>query len=72
MNDLRRNYTALVTWTDPTAVDKNVDPQPVISCTPASGSEFNIGIHDVVCEAVDESGNNDTCSFDVTGRFEAK
>ena len=56
--------TAVVTWTDPTAVD-NVDPNPAISCTPVSGSEFAIGITEVVCEARDANENTATCRFTV-------
>ena len=56
--------TAVVTWTDPTAVD-NIDPNPAISCTPVSGSEFVIGITEVVCEAGDANENTDMCRFTV-------
>ena len=56
--------TAVVTWTDPTAVD-NIDPNPVVSCTPVSGSEFVVGITEVVCEATDSNENKATCRFAV-------
>ena len=57
-------FTAVVTWTDPAAVD-NVDPNPTISCTPVSGSEFVVGITEVVCEASDSNENRDECAFNV-------
>ena len=57
--------TGVVSWTDPTAVD-NIDPNPAISCTPVSGSEFVVGITEVVCEATDSNENKATCRFDVT------
>ena len=56
--------TAVVTWTDPTAVD-NMDPNPVFSCTHVSGSEFNIGITEVVCKATDANENKAVCRFNV-------
>ena len=56
--------TALVTWTDHTAVD-NVDPNPVVSCTPVSGSEFAVGITEVVCKATDANENQAKCRFTV-------
>ena len=56
--------TALIIWDDLTVTD-NADDDPVIKCTPSSGSEFIIGVTEVVCEAIDKSGNNATCSFNV-------
>lgn len=49
------------------AVD-DVDPAPVVSCTPPSGSTFAIGTTTVVCSATDTSGNVGTASFTVTVR----
>ena len=57
--------TAVVTWTNPTAVD-NIDPNPVVSCTPVLGSEFTVGIMEVVCEATDNNENKAVCRFTVT------
>ena len=56
--------TAVVSWTDPTAVD-NADPYPAISCTPVSGSEFAVGITEVVCKATDANENKAVCQFNV-------
>ena len=56
--------TALVIWDDLTVTD-NTDDDPAINCTTSSGSEFIIGVTEVVCEAIDKSGNNATCSFNV-------
>lgn len=49
-----------------TAVD-SVDPHPIITCTPASGSLFDIQDTPVSCTAADASGNvSGICAFDVT------
>jgi X-Pro dipeptidyl-peptidase len=45
-----------VTFTPPTATD-NLDPSPVVTCTPASGSQFAVGTTTVSCVATDASGN---------------
>jgi hypothetical protein len=45
-----------------TATD-NVDPNPVVSCDPASGSMFPIGDTQVTCNAIDASGNSSTATF---------
>ncbi|MDH4037264.1 MAG: HYR domain-containing protein [Candidatus Krumholzibacteria bacterium] len=50
---------------DVTAAD-DCDPAPVVSCEPASGSIFPVGDTEVVCTAVDFSGNTSTCTFTVT------
>jgi hypothetical protein len=42
------------------------DPQPVIICTPSSGSTFAIGTNTVQCTASDASGNSSQGSFNVT------
>jgi hypothetical protein len=47
------------------AVDA-VDPNPQVSCTPASGSLFAIGTTSVSCTASDAAGNTATGSFTVT------
>jgi FG-GAP-like repeat/HYR domain len=49
------NYT--VTATD------DVDPSPVVSCAPASGSTFPLGGTMVTCTATDAAGNGATASF---------
>lgn len=48
-----------------TATD-DTDPNPVVSCTPASGSIFPIGATTVDCTAADTAGNTASCSFTVT------
>lgn len=54
-----------VTFADPSASDV-VDPSPTVSCSPASGSIFDVGTTPVTCTATDGSGNSSTTSFDVT------
>jgi len=55
---------AVVTYAA-TATDA-VDPNPVVSCTPPSGSTFPAGTTAVTCTASDASGNTATASFSVT------
>ena len=55
---------ALVDFTV-TATD-DVDPNPTVTCTPASGSAFRIGDTTVTCTATDKAGNTGTASFAVT------
>jgi microsomal dipeptidase-like Zn-dependent dipeptidase len=47
-----------------TATD-NVDKNPTVTCTPPSGSFFPLGTNQVVCVAIDDSGNAATNSFHV-------
>jgi Tol biopolymer transport system component len=54
---------AVVTYTV-TATDTD-DPQPTVSCSPASGSVFPIGDTTVTCTATDASGNVATGSFSI-------
>jgi hypothetical protein len=44
----------------------NCSDEPVISCSPASGSLFPVGTTTVNCTATDDASNLSTCSFDVT------
>ena len=46
------------------AID-NVDPNPTVTCTPPSGSTFQIGTTTVNCTATDASGNTANASFTV-------
>jgi hypothetical protein len=57
---------AVVAFT-PTATDDH-DPNPAVSCLPASGSTFALGSTEVDCTARDASGNQSTGSFSVTVR----
>ena len=52
------NYTA-------TASD-NADPNPTVSCTPASGATFPLGTTTVACTASDASGNTASATFAVS------
>ncbi|XP_071953877.1 hyalin-like isoform X2 [Antedon mediterranea] len=53
-----------VTWDDPSVSD-NVDNGLSATCTPASGSSFNIGSNGVKCTATDIAGNVGSCQFTV-------
>ena len=57
--------TAVVFWTNPEARD-NSEETPTVTCSVESGSEFRIGENEVICDALDASGNQATCSFHVT------
>ena len=50
---------------DVSATD-NTDPNPVVNCSPVSGSAFPIGTTSVTCTATDNSGNKVSGSFSVT------
>ena len=50
---------------DPLVTD-NVDNSPNVTCSHNTGYPFNVGVTLVTCTAVDQSGNEMTCSFNVT------
>jgi len=48
-----------------TATD-TCDAEVPVVCSPPSGTRFPFGVSDVICVAVDDSGNTNQCSFTVT------
>jgi hypothetical protein len=56
---------AAVSYTTPTATD-NVDGTDAVSCSPASGQSFPVGVTKVTCRATDKAGNVSTATFTVT------
>ncbi len=56
---------ASATYTTPTATD-SVDTSVSVSCLPASGSTFPIGVNTVTCTATDDEGNSSQGTFTVT------
>ena len=56
---------AVATWQNISATDNSGDV-PEVACDPQSESKFTIGQTSVTCAAVDGSGNNNTCSFQIT------
>jgi alpha-tubulin suppressor-like RCC1 family protein len=56
---------AVVDYPMPFATD-DIDPNPTVSCTPASGSVFAIGTTIVWCSAQDAVGNAASANFTVT------
>ena len=48
-----------------TATDES-PTNPIVTCTPASGSVFPIGVTTVMCSATDDAGNTATATFTVT------
>jgi hypothetical protein len=62
--DAPTNDPVTVSWPAPATVG-GVGPVTV-SCTPASGSTFAVGITTVTCTATDSLGHIATCSFHVT------
>ena len=59
--------TAVVIWRDLQATD-NSGQDPTVTCSTESGSQFTyrIGETDVICKAVDPTGNKAMCTFTVT------
>ena len=51
-----------------TVATDSVDPDPIVTCKPSSGSEFSLGTTRVVCTATDDAGNTSSGSFPVTVR----
>jgi HYR domain len=64
MNAVSGQCGTVVSYTTPTATD-NCDPNPAVTCAPASGSTFPAGTTTVTCTAMDTSGNKAPCSFTV-------
>jgi hypothetical protein len=56
---------AAVTFLLPTATD-SVDVVTSVSCAPPSGSNFPLGVTAVSCTAIDDSGNADSATFQIT------
>jgi len=56
---------AVATYTAPTAAD-NLDGSVPVTCGPASGSTFPVGVTTVECSASDSAGNVGTVQFTVT------
>ncbi len=55
---------AVVTWADPVVTDNC--PNPAVTCSPSSGSIFDVGTTTVTCTVEDASGNTADCTFSVT------
>ena len=60
----RDQFTALVNWTEPVATD-NSGVEPNVMSNYQSPQRFSQGIHVITYTAVDQSGNNATCTFQV-------
>ncbi|XP_072017381.1 uncharacterized protein [Amphiura filiformis] len=55
--------TSMTAWEEPVATD-NSDHTPTVTCNPPSGTiNFSNGQKHVTCTAVDEYGNQESCSF---------
>ncbi len=50
----------------------NLDPDPSVACTPASGGSFPIGSTTVTCTATDSAGNRSSGTFQVIVRSAAE
>ncbi len=57
--------TNSVTWTAPVTFD-SIDTEPTVTCSPASGSNFNEGKTLVTCMSADDAMNSVSCMFNVT------
>ena len=60
----RGKFTALVNWTDPVVID-NSGVAPTVTSNYQSPQRFSQGSHVITYRAVDQSGNEATCSFQV-------
>jgi hypothetical protein len=56
---------AVVNYPAPTATD-NCSGVVTVTCVPASGSFFPVGVNTVTCTATDANGNSSNCTFKVT------
>ncbi|WP_188466010.1 BspA family leucine-rich repeat surface protein [Marivirga lumbricoides] len=63
--------TEIPDYTDLVSVSDNMDPEPVISQTPASGSPFTDGMT-ITMTAKDGAGNTNTCTFTVIREEDTK
>ena len=59
-----KQANATVVWSDP-QVNDNSGHLCTITCNVESGSQFEIGETEVICQAFDLSGNRGVCSFAV-------
>jgi hypothetical protein len=57
--------TGIVITFEVTAVD-DVDGATAVTCVPASGTKFAVGVTTVICSSTDAAGNTGTDTFDVT------
>jgi hypothetical protein len=58
---------ASISWASLTVQD-NLDGNPSLSCSSASGTTFPIGTTLVTCSSIDQAGNSSAVSFNVTVR----
>ena len=61
----RGKFTALVNWTDPVAID-NSGIVPTVTSNYQSPQRFRQGVHVIKYRAIDQSGNEAKCSFEVS------
>ncbi len=69
--DASSTLGATVTFTAPTATDDTGGPVPV-TCVPASGTLFPVGVTTVTCTASDTHQNTATSTFDVIVRIDPR
>ena len=57
-------------WTDPVATD-NSKLVPTVTCNSENRRYFEIGETEIMCQALDQEGNQATCAFivDVIGKW---
>jgi hypothetical protein len=64
-SDPQNHTTSAATPCPVVSATDNCDPNPSVSCSPASGSSFPKGTNTVTCTAMDASGNSSNCMFNV-------
>ena len=52
----------MVVWTNPISTD-NSELAPTVTCNKENGSHFEIGKIEVIYHALDQAGNQATCTF---------
>jgi hypothetical protein len=54
----------------PPTVTDDLDPNPTVTCAPASGSLFPVGTTTVHCRALDDCTNRSGCTFTITVKLD--
>ena len=56
--------TAVVVWAPLVATDNSMQ-SPIVTCNAENGSQFEIGETEIMCQALDQAGNQAECIFHV-------
>ena len=64
INNTFGQATAVSVWAGPESIDKSGEILTV-TCSKSSGSQFDIGVTEVICKANDPYGNHVKCAFTI-------